>query len=67
MTPVPADDAGPAPLSRATGEVDEQRWIPTTRAVGLLTYDRDVDVVRGFASSGIDGCHEGPGPATLPG
>jgi 8-oxo-dGTP diphosphatase len=29
-----------------TGEVDELRWVPAGEAAGLLTYERDRDLVR---------------------
>lgn len=37
-------------LAPAPPEVDEVRWLPIREAAGLLTYDRERDVLDAFAS-----------------
>ena len=34
---------------RAQNEVDEVRWVPLAEAAGLLTYERDADLLRRLA------------------
>jgi 8-oxo-dGTP pyrophosphatase MutT (NUDIX family) len=36
-------------------EIDEVRWLAVDDAVELLSYDRDVEVVRSFTTTGVRG------------